>query len=109
MGTCNVFAHISNKSLFRGNIILKNESCCYFIYHKGVHKQAAGRMVFCCLTDTDVPLTEERVHFVDICHELAVTKGEISHISTRLSSCQHLQQSWRGKKASTVRVSQNGI
>lgn len=57
-------------------------------------KKEAGTMVV-CLTDTDLPLSEERVHVVDICHELAVTEGEISHISARLSSCQHLEQSWR--------------
>lgn len=94
--TCNVFAHIANNRLFRGNITEKR-ILLLFITTVFINKQPAG-WVFCCLTDTDVPLTEERVHFVDICHELAVTKGEISHISTRLSSCQHLQQSWRKKK-----------
>lgn len=59
-----------------------------------VYKQEAGRTAV-CLTDTDAPLSEERVHVVDICHELAVTKGEIGYISARLSSCQHLEQSWR--------------
>lgn len=57
------------------------------------NQEAAGMVAV--LTNTDVVLAEERVHFVDICHELAVTKSEISHISTRLSSCQHLEQSWR--------------
>lgn len=56
------------------------------------YKQVAGSAVV-CLTDTDLPSSEERVHVVDICHELAVTKGEIGHISARLSSCQHLEQS----------------
>lgn len=65
--------------------------------HTAAHKQGADRAVV-CLTDTDLPLSEERVHVVDICHELAVTKGEIGHISARLSSCQHLEQSWREKK-----------
>lgn len=58
------------------------------------HKQEAG-MAVVCLTDADLPPSEERMHVVDICHELAVTKGEVSHISARLSSCQHLEQSWR--------------
>lgn len=57
-------------------------------------KQEAGRMLV-CLTDTDLPLSEERVHVVDICHELAVTKGEIGYIPARLGSCQHLEQGWR--------------
>lgn len=48
-----------------------------------------------CLTNTDIPLGEEGVHVVDICHELVVTKGEIGDVSARLSSCQHLDQSWR--------------
>lgn len=60
-----------------------------------------------CLTDTDVLLTEERVHFVDICHELAVTKGEISHISARLSSCQHLQQSWKKRSLDSESVTKS--
>lgn len=51
-----------------------------------------------CLTNTDVPLGEEGVHLVDICHELAVTKGEISDVSARLSSCQHLDQSWKERR-----------
>lgn len=50
------------------------------------------------LTDAHVLLTEEGVHVVDICHELAVAKGEISHVPARLGSCQHLQQRWEGRK-----------
>lgn len=49
-----------------------------------------------CLTDTHVLLAEEGVHVVDICHELAVAEGEISHVPARLGSCQHLQQCWWG-------------
>lgn len=51
-----------------------------------------------CLTDAHVLLAEEGVHVVDICHELAVAKGEISHVPARLGSCQHLQQRWEGRK-----------
>lgn len=51
-----------------------------------------------CLTDAHVLLAEEGVHVVDICHELAVAEGEISHVAARLSSCQHLQQRWEGRK-----------
>lgn len=51
-----------------------------------------------CLTDAHVLLTEEGVHVVDICHELAVAEGEISHVPARLGSCQHLQQRWEGRK-----------
>lgn len=54
------------------------------------------KQVFLSLTNADVVQSEERVHVVDICHELAVTKCEISHVSARLSSCQHLEQSWSG-------------
>lgn len=42
--------------------------------------------------DAHVLLAEEGVHVVDICHELAVAEGEISHVPARLGSCQHLQQ-----------------
>lgn len=35
---------------------------------------------------------------MDICHELAVAEGEISHVPARLGSCQHLQQRWEGRK-----------
>lgn len=48
------------------------------------------------LTHADVVQSEEGVHVVDICHELAVTECEISHVSARLGSCQHLEQSWSG-------------
>lgn len=51
-----------------------------------------------CLTDAHVLLAEEGVHVVDICHELAVAEGEISHVAARLGSCQHLQQRWEGRK-----------
>lgn len=61
------------------------------------YKQEVGRTVV-CLTNSDFPLSEKSMHFVDICHELDVTKGEIGHISSRLSSCQHLEQSWRRKQ-----------
>lgn len=58
------------------------------------YKQEADRMLV-FLTYTDFSLRKERVHLVDICHELAVTKSEICHISARLGSCQHLEQGWR--------------
>lgn len=46
---------------------------------------------------------------VDICHELAVTKCEISHVSARLGSCQHLEQSWSGTGLGSQRVTKNRI
>lgn len=64
--------------------------------HRQRHKKHAGCLF--TLTNSDAPLSEERVHVVDICHELAVTEGEISYVSARLSSCQHLDQSWREKQ-----------
>lgn len=45
------------------------------------------------LTNTDIPLSEKRVHVVNICHEFLVTKGEVGHVASRLGSCQHLNQS----------------
>lgn len=51
-----------------------------------------------CLTDAHVLLAEEGVHVVDICHELAVAEGEISHVPARLGSCQQLQQRWEARK-----------
>lgn len=71
-------------------------------------KQEAEQMVV-CLTHTDVLLTEERVHIVDICHELAVTKGEISHVSARLGSCQHLQQGWRKRSLDSESLTKSGL
>lgn len=59
------------------------------------------------LTDTNVVQSEERVHVVDICHELAVTKCEISHVSARLSSCQHLEQSWSGTSLTSQSVTKS--
>lgn len=46
---------------------------------------------------------------MDICHELAVTKCEISHVSARLGSCQHLEQSWSGTGLGSQGVTKNRI
>lgn len=77
---------------FYGNFII-------FTFHECPQEKSSREKwdVF-LLTDADVVQSEERVHVVDICHELLVTKCEISHIPARLGSCQHLEQSWSGTR-----------